>query len=421
MSEDLRPSQLVDHLFRHEYGKMVAVLSRFLGLSHLDTVEDIVQETFIQAMQTWRAHSTPDNPSAWLITVAKRKAIDLIRKSKKDRERELKVDITGPSSAYIEELFMESEIADNQLRMIFACCHPALAAKDQIALTLKIVSGFSLKEIAKALLTNAEVIKKRIQRAKKFIQSNGLKLTIPTGNALTDRLERVHQVLYLIFNEGYYSSSSQVLIRQDLCLEAMRLCKIATEHEHTKHTDNLALMALMCYHSSRFESRLTTDGEMILLADQDRSTWNQQLINIGHYHLFHCFRQATPTSFHWEAAISSEHARAKSFKETNWILILEYYQNLLNIRRTDQIILNQIVVLIQLNRLTEAEALLKAIDDITPHAVMYHSIRSEISFQLEDYEEALEHIVAAEASSPTTSELRVIQDKKKRYKDLLIS
>ena len=413
-----QPKQLVDHLFRHEYGKLVAVLSRFLGLSHLEAVEDIVQETFIKAIQTWRPETIPDNPAAWLTTVAKRKAIDYIRKTNSSVDRAVQVSLSGPSSAYIEELFMDSEISDSQLRMIFACCHPELAAQDQIALTLKVVSGFSLKEIARALLTNAEKIRKRIQRAKKFLKDNELKLTIPSGNDLKLRLEKVHHVLYLIFNEGHYSSNNLEHIRRDLCMEAMRLCKLTTQHEFTQHPDNLALMALMCYHASRFDSRMDVNDNVILLKNQDRALWDQELINVGHYHFFKAFKTGPLSTYHWQAAISSEHARAAKFEDTDWTSILTCYQHIHALNPTDVVLMNQVVVLMQLSKLQDAEVLFEKLDVTNCPAVLFYSIGAELYIQLNNKNLANHYLDQAEASSPTQSELTILSNKRKNIESI---
>ena len=412
MTDQSKSTQLVDHLFRHEYGKMVAALSRFLGLTHLETVEDIVQETFIQAILTWRGGKIPDNPPAWLMTVAKRKAIDYIRKKKSRSSRESMVNLSGPGSAYIEELFMESEIPDNQLRMIFACCHPQLANKDKIAMTLKVVSGFSSKEIARALRTNAETIKKRLQRARKFLVSNNLKLHIPSGKSLMSRLSEVRLSLYLIFNEGYYASSGDKHIKKDLCLEAMRLCKLLVEHSQTRHPNNHALLALMCFHASRFESRMPDDGTIILLGNQDRTQWDRQLINIGHYHLHLASRKhGFISTYHWEAAISSEHAKAQRLDETNWTRILQYYNQLYSLRPSEQILLNQVVVLLQLNRIEAAETLFNSIEQNDNDAVLYHSVAAEIYKKQRKIAHAIQHLQLAADRAPTPSEYKIIQRK----------
>ncbi len=412
MTNENNTGQLVDHLFRYEYGKMVATLSRFLGLSHLDVVEDLVQETFAQALQSWKTTKPPDNPAAWLNTVAKRKAIDLIRKKKSDKNREFQVSLTGPATIQIEELFMDAEIPDSQLRMIFACCHPDLSQSDQIALTLKVVSGFGSKEIASALLTKTETIKKRIQRARNFLKSNNIALSIPSGNQLIKRLASVHLALYLLFNEGYASSHHVDHIRRDVCVEAMRLCRITVEHPVTRHPDNMALLALMCFHASRFDSRLNENGDMILLDRQDRSLWDSQLINIGRYHLHLATRQNGFSSpYHWEAAISAQHAAAKTFNDTNWTVILSCYKNLYALKPSEQIRLNQVIVLLQLKDLDKARHLYDCIEQGQCDATLYHSVGAEIAMASGNTRQAAQQLRRAYEATNSPSTRKLIQQK----------
>src|SRR6185295_7597647 len=271
-----------DHLFRHESGKMVAVLTRIFGLHHLDLVEDVVQESFLKALQTWKYGQLPDNPQGWLMQVARNKAIDILRKREKegsgiDIEKKFESEATD-----IGEFFHTDEISDSQLRMIFTCVHPTLKPEDQIALVLKTISGLSVQEIAKALLTNDSAIQKRLYRAKEFIRSERIAFEIPAGHALTDRLEVVHTFLYLLFNEGYNSAKADELIRKDLCAEAMRLCKILIEHRICSSPTGYALLSMMCFHAARFESRLDHNNSIVLLQQQDRRKWNEEMINIGY-------------------------------------------------------------------------------------------------------------------------------------------
>src|SRR3954465_678049 len=247
------PVQMVDHLFRHEAGKMIAILTRIFGLSHLELVEDVVQESFLKALQTWKYGQLPDNPSAWLMQVARRKAIDRLRKTSRE--------IVGPGelpeqASDTKEFYHTDEIADSQLRMIFICIHPDLKEEDQLALVLNIVSGFSVQEIAKALLTTEPTIQKRLYRAKEFIRKEKMRFEIPAGIELRERLDVVHTFLYLLFNEGYNSGKVDELIRRDLCGEAMRLCKALTEHRICSSPTGYALLSLMCFHAARFDSRL---------------------------------------------------------------------------------------------------------------------------------------------------------------------
>src|SRR5258708_24644621 len=227
------PQQLVDHLFRHEAGKMIAVLTRIFGIHNLELVEDTVQETFLKALQAWKYHQLPDNPSGWLMQVARNKTIDLIRRQQKLSEisEELGAILQSDAEYTIGQFFLDTEIADSQLRMIFTCCHPSLNPEDQVALTLKTVSGFGVQEIARALLSSETAIQKRLYRAREFIRQESIRFEIPAGQALIDRLETVYTVLYLLFNEGYNSLKADELIRHDLCAEAIRRRKLLTEHK----------------------------------------------------------------------------------------------------------------------------------------------------------------------------------------------
>jgi len=248
MQEDPSNEVLVDHLFRHEAGKMIAVLTRLFGMHNLSMAEDVVQDAFLKATQTWKFKTVPDNPSAWLMQVAKNKALDILRrKNVADHySAELSTQLQEATDNYVDQVFLDTEIEDSQLQLIFACCHPSLKEEDKVALTLKTVSGFGVKEIAKALLTQEETIQKRVYRAKQFIQQNNIVLEIPAGKALQQRLDTVHTVLYLIFNEGYNASKSDELIRKDICAEAMRLCLLLCEHKTVTHPASFALLALMC-------------------------------------------------------------------------------------------------------------------------------------------------------------------------------
>lgn len=355
-------NKLADHLFRHEAGKMVAVLTRIFGLSNIELAEDIVQDAFTQALKEW-TFKTPENPAAWLMMTAKNKAIDILRRErhKKNYEEESSYNSQYEYSSIpiIENLFMHNEIKDSQLRMIFACCHPSLSYADQIAFTLKICSGFSIDEIAAALLSNHETIKKRIQRAKKFISEKNLKFDIPAGNELKKRLDVALQAIYLLFNEGYNSGNKSDLIRKDLCEEAIRLGLMLTENEYINQPKCYALVALMALLASRFESRLNTDGEIILLEEQDRSKWNSELIKIGLHYLNKSSEGNEITDYHIEAVIVAEHSIAKNFNETNWQRILDLYDLLIKINPSPVVLLNRAIVI---GKISGAEKAINEID-----------------------------------------------------------
>jgi len=343
------PQQLVDHLFRHEAGKMIAVLTRVFGIHNLELVEDTVQETFLKALQVWKFGTMPDNPSAWLMQVARNRTIDLIRRQQKfsDISSELSMRFQSDTENAIQELFLDTEIADSQLRMIFTCCHPELNPEDQIALTLKTVSGFGVQEIARALVSNEAAIQKRLYRAKEQIRTNEIQFEIPTGIALNLRLETVYTVLYLLYNEGYNSSKADELIRYDLCAEAMRLCKLLTEHRMTAQPSGFALLSLMCFQASRFESRLGENNTIILLHQQDRRKWDQSLMRMGYHYLNASSTGDLLSVYHIESAIAAEHCLVPDFASTNWPNMLRLYDLLLEQKPTPIVRLNRAIILAQ--------------------------------------------------------------------------
>ena len=338
---------MVDHLFRYEAGKMVSILTRIFGIHNLELAEDVVQEAFVKATQQWGFNGVPQNPSGWLLQVAKNKAIDVIRRQKYSTNFAEDLSYIAKSEWTINTIgnfFLETEIEDSQLRMIFTCCHPDLQAESQIALTLKTLSGLSVSEIAKALLTNEATINKRLYRAKQFIREENIKFEIPVGNELYERLENVYTVIYLLFNEGYNSGSSDSLIRKDLCIEAIRLCKLLSEHQVGEKPETFALLALMCFHAARFDSRIDNEGSIILLKEQNRKLWNRELIDRGNYYLNKSSDGDDYTPYHIEAAIASIHCNTESFGKTDWKTILKLYDALLIKKDTPVIRLNRAIV-----------------------------------------------------------------------------
>lgn len=344
---DKHVHQLVDHLFRHEAGKMVAVITRFLGSENLSTAEDIVQETLLKAMENWRFRGVPDNPSAWLYRVAHNKTIDWLRSAK--RETKLRSNQTEEqniaASFTSQTIFSEEEIDDSVLRMMFACCHPAITPESQIALTLKTLGGLSVQEIAHAFLTSEETIAKRIYRAKERIRNDKIKLEPPGIFDLAHRMDSVLHILYLLFNEGYHSSHSDKIIREDLCGEAMRLTYLLTQHKATNLPKVNALMALMCFQSSRFTARSGDLGEIILLEDQDRTKWSKSLIEKGQHFLLHASSGNQLSQYHVEASIAGIHCTASLFENTPWDKLLTLYETLSEINPGPMVSFNKAIAI----------------------------------------------------------------------------
>jgi RNA polymerase sigma factor (sigma-70 family) len=415
-------NQLTDHLFRHESGKMVAVITRIFGLPNIEMAEDVVQEAFAQAVKEWRLQ-VPANPSAWLMQTAKNKTIDIIRRErhkKKFAEENALLLKSEYTAAYtVENLFLPHEIKDSQLRMIFACCHPALDERDQIALTLKTCSGFSVDEIAVALISNPETVKKRIQRAKQYITEHHLHFEIPLGSELTNRLDIALHCIYLLFNEGYNSSHREELIRKDLCEEALRLALMLTENEITNQPKCSALIALMSLLSSRFNSRLDEHGEIVLLEDQDRSKWDGNLINFGLDYLSKASSGNELSEYHLEAAIVAEHTIASSFAETNWSRILEIYNLLMTVNASPMLLLNRAIVI---GKIKGQQAALKEINSIPEIEkwmgthYLFAAVVADLHSQAGNSVEAIDHFKKAIGLTSSLVEKKLLMQKMKMVK-----
>ena len=408
-------SQLFTHLFRHESGRMVAVLTRIFGLHNLQLAEDVVQEAFLKAMQVWKFDQLPENPAAWLMQTARNKALDIVRRQQYAARysQELAAEISEVESS-IAQFFHEEEIADSQLRMIFSCAHPLLKEEDQIALTLKTVSGFGAQEIARSLLTNEAVIQKRLYRAKEFIRDNNVQFNIPTGKALEERLNTVHAILYLIFNEGYNSQKADEIIRKDLCAEAMRLCKLLTEHKRCSQPATLALLSLMCFHAARFESRLNENNELVLLQQQDRSKWDKELIAIGHNYLNVSAQGNELSVYHIESAIAAAHCMAPTFKDTNWEHMRSLYDLLLQAKPSATVQLNRAVVIAEQGNIPEAiESILsiEKIDQLIGSHYIYSAVLGDLYKRLSDAVKAKQYLQQAHDLTNSDAEKKLIRSK----------
>ncbi|HXB95832.1 MAG TPA: DUF6596 domain-containing protein, partial [Puia sp.] len=279
--------EFLKELFQQEFSKIVAVISRQFGLEHIEIAEDIVSETFLLATETWGIRGMPPNPAAWLYVVAKQKTLYHFRRNKLFRTKivpELKS--RQEKETEIEEMdFSQQYIRDSQLQMLFAICDPAIASEAQIGLALRILCGFGIDEIAEAFLTSKETINKRLFRAKEKLRSERVSMEMPPERDIADRLDNVLRIIYLLFSEGYYSRSRDEILRKDLCFEALRLGLLLTEYEMTDRPKTNALIALMCFHASRFEARTSDEETSILYEHQDESKWDQALIKQGMHFL----------------------------------------------------------------------------------------------------------------------------------------
>jgi len=412
-------NQLTDHLFRHESGKMVSVLTKIFGPENLETAEDVVQQTFMDAIQLWKFKGVPENPSAWLFKVAKNKAIDVVRKNKysrnydfNDSERMLLTSEYTLAST-MDKLWNEDLVQDDMLRMMFACCHAEISTENQITLILKTLCGFSTAEIAKTFLTSEDTVSKRLYRTKEFFREQKIKFAIPSNDELQNRTEAVLNSIYLLFNEGYSSTHSNELIRKDLIDEAMLLCKLLLENKRTQLPQCYALMALMCFHAARSESRISATGEIILLPVQDRSTWNFELIARGNEYMNQAAFGDAITSYHLEAAIAYEHCIAPNFEKTNWLRILDLYNWLCKIAPSPVAELNKVVALLQVEgALAAKQQLTMLAEDKKMHNFyLYHSLLGEINALLLNSGEAKKNFETAMQLSQSAPERKILRDK----------
>jgi RNA polymerase sigma factor (sigma-70 family) len=357
----MQKDELIPQLFKSEYRKIISVLCKLFGITHIEIAEDITNETFLLAAETWGLKGIPENPTAWLYTVAKNKTKDYSKRHKNFTEKIL-IDIKQ-NQTDLEEIEIDlshKNISDSQLQMIFAVCNPVNPAEAQIGLALRILCGFGIDEIAEAFLTNKETINKRLFRAKEKLRIENIKVELPSDSEIDNRLETVLTTLYLLFNEGYYSKTQSKTLNKELCLEAMRLTYLLIENESTNKPIVNALMSLMCFHSSRFEARTSETGAIILYEEQDRNLWNDELIARGNHFLIESAKGQEISKYHLEASIAYWHC-TKIETTDKWENILQLYNKLLQIDYSPMVALNRTFALSKANgklvAIVEAEKL----------------------------------------------------------------
>jgi RNA polymerase sigma-70 factor (ECF subfamily) len=343
----LSEQELIAQLFRTEYRKIISVLCTLFGIVHIEIAEDITNDTFLLASETWGLKGIPENPTAWLYAVAKNKTKDYFKRHKTFSDK-IVVDIkqNQNQSEEIEVDLSNKNITDSQLQMIFAICNPIIPAEAQIGLALRILCGFGIDEIAEAFLTNKETINKRLFRAKERLRTENIKIELPTEIDVNTRLQTVLTTLYLLFNEGYHSSTQKTHLRKELCLEAMRLNYFLIENKTTNKPIVNALMALMCFHASRFEARTNQIGEPILYDQQDKNLWNEELIAKGNFYLIQSAQGNELSKYHLEANIAYWHS-SKIENPKKWDNILQAYNQLLLIEYSPITALNRTYALAQ--------------------------------------------------------------------------
>ncbi len=339
--------ELVEHFFRHEYGRLVALLLRRWGPQRLELIEDVVQSALSKALSTWSRHGIPENPAGWLFRTAHRLAIDAHRHQKvTDR---LLPDWSQLSTLATEDpsdaIDFDQPIGDEPLRLLFLCCHPAIPAESCIALALKTVGGFSVKEIASGLLTTVDNIEKRLSRARERLRQETGLLDELNATTVSERLESVLTTVYLVFNEGYSATQGQTNLRRDLCEEALRLSSMLAQHAMCGKPSTWALQALLLFHSARLDGRLTDDGQVILLADQNREAWNWSYVHQALDWLRRSAQGDHLSRYHIEAGIAWEHCRANRFENTDWPRIADYYSQLAGEWGTPMVRLNRAIAI----------------------------------------------------------------------------
>ncbi len=394
-SQAQSPSQVVEHFFRHETGRLHGALTRLLGPENLSLVEDVAQGALLQAMRVWAIGGVPPNPSAWITRVAMNLARDAMRHRRMSFSKEENI-ITHfeQTHSFGAELVGdgEQEIRDDALRLMFVCCHPLLGSDSQVVLALKVLCGFSTGEIARAFLSSEAAIEKQLTRTKQRIKEAGVGFDIPEGEELSTRLDGVLAALYLLFNEGYKASTGDRLLREDLCQEAVRLISLLVSHPVGRTPRSHALLALMLLTAARFPSRVSEHGELLRLDDQDRSKWDQSLIEGGLIHLAEAARGREISEYHLQAGIAAIHCTARDYASTDWERILRHYDELYRLKASPIVALNRAVAVANLHG---PKAGLEAItsipqrDRLESHYLL-HAVIGELNWRMENHRAAAE-------------------------------
>jgi len=394
--------RLAEHLFRREAGRLVSILTGIFGVRHLQLAEDVVQEAMARALQTWPYYGIPENPQAWLMRTARNLAVDIMRRETRFREKrdeiithfELRLpEIENPANS----LLQEREITDDRLRLMFACCHPVLPVEQQIALALKVLGGFSPKEIARAFFSSEAAIAKRLTRARQRLQREDIHFEIPEGSDLPPRLEGVLHSLYLLFNEGYKASVGERMVREELCQEAIRLTRLLAEHPEVGLPRVHALLALMYLNGARLEARIDDTGTLLRMEEQDRSRWNKYMIQRGVFHLARASTGDQLSEYHLQAGISACHCLAPDDRSTDWRRILELYDHLLEINPSPLIALNRAVALAKVKGPAQGIAEVENLLNQSPWESYYltHAVLGEFERQRQDAKAAAGHFQKA--------------------------
>jgi RNA polymerase sigma-70 factor (ECF subfamily) len=404
----MKEKELIPHLFRTEYRKIISVIGKLFGMQRIETAEDIVGDTFLLAAETWGLKGVPENPTAWLYRVARNKAVDHIRHHQVfDKKIVPEIKSNAPLISESDIDLSNRNISDSQLQMMFAVCHPCISSESQVGLALSLLCGFGTEEIADAFLSNKETIYKRLARAKEKLKAEKAEIELPDPAEISNRLENVLTTLYLLFSEGYYSASNNMALRKDFCLEAMRLNLMLLDYPPTNTPAANALLSIMCFHSSRFEARIDGAGDLVLYEDQDRSLWNTELIEKGIYYLSRASTGTKLSRYHLEAAIAYWHTRKTDTAE-KWEDILQLYNRLLQLEYSPITALNRTYALSKANGIEEAIVEAEKLKLEDNH--LYHSLLANL-YQEKNKTTALQHWNKALELARTEADKKLIRKK----------
>lgn len=402
--------ELHEHLFRREAGRLVAALTRILGVQHLALAEDVVQDAFCRALEVWPFRGVPDNPSAWLMATAKHRALDVLRRERTARTLAPEV---ARALETAEPLYTEDAIKDDQLRMMFSCCHPRLSEAAQVALMLHILCGFSVDEVAGAFVSTHAGVEKRLTRAKHTLAKSQRLFEISHPADIAARLPAVQRALYLLFNEGYHGASPEAAVRAELCREALRLTGLLLEHPVAATPATYGLAALMCLHAARLPARLDAAGHLNVLAEQDRARWDPELMADGQRLLELSASGPALTEYHVEAAIAAVHGSAARLEDTHWSQIVSLYDMLLAIRPSPVVALNRAIAVAQRDGAERGLAAIAAIADggRLANYPFYHAALGELELRCGHGDAARGHFAAALALARNAMERHFLEQR----------